>query len=523
MILLDRDGNILLGIPAEQGFPPNTRNENPYLTDGLGHYSFALTPEQLGSAGSPLHYFMRVTANGYVTRMLELEAHPTRAGLFGLKVRALDDQPLARAGRFDLVSEEIQIEDLAAVALNIPMFERRSLEITKSVDRQRAEIGDTVTYRVELHNSTSVPLRDVAVRDHLPESFHYGAGSARLGAGAGAAVIEPLIQNGELLFQIPEIGAGDTARILYRVRIGANAREGSQENVAVASGMFANGEQIQTAPARAAVQVGSGVFSTRQIILGRVFEDVNGNGLFDDGDRPMAGVRLFLQNGQSVTTDSAGLYNFPSLGDGPQVIALDPVSVPAGYALSDGGSVAGRSWTRLLRTPVGGGAMLRQNFALVSNSSQNHPSQAADSPANASRSQLADTLPTLSTLKNERDGAVAAPPASVGQASDSGTLATASDVGSEAPRAAGTYEVASTETLEPVAPGAVSILSPTPNAVVMSPAMQIEARVMLNWTIQLEVNSERISDKNIGQSRLDQKNNVSTFTFVGINLRPGPN
>ena len=46
---------------------------------------------------------------------------------------------------------------------------------------------------------------------------------------------------------------------------------------------------------------------------------------------------------------------------------------------------------------------------------------------------------------------------------------------------------------------------------------------MLNWSIQVEVNGERISDKNIGQSRLDQKNNVSTFTFVGINLRPGPN
>lgn len=521
-ILLDQNGDSLLAIPAGNGFPPNTGNENPYLTDGVGHYSFAFTPEQLGSAGTPLHYFMRVTAAGYVTRMLELEAHPTRAGLFGLTVHALDDQPLAHAGRFDLVNDAIQIEDLAAVALNIPMFERRSLEITKSADRQRAEIGDTITYRVELHNSTSVPVHDVTVRDRLPQSFHYAVGSARLGSNTGpasaAAVIEPLIEGDELVFRVPEINAGATVRILYRVRIGANAREGSQENVAVASAMFANGEQVQTSAARAAVQVGSGVFSTRQLILGRVFEDVNGNGLFDDGDRPMAGVRLFLQNGQSVTTDSAGLYNFPSLGDGPQVIALDPVSVPAGYALSDGGSVAGRSWTRLLRTPIGGGAMLRQNFALVSNSSQNHPAQAGVQPASTSHTQLADSLPALSSLKNEREDA-AAPNTSSAPA----TPATASDAGSEVPRAAGTYELVSTETLEPVAPGAVSILSPTANAVVMSQAAQIEARVMLNWTIRLEVNDERISDKNIGQSRLDQKNNVSTFTFVGINLRPGPN
>ena len=53
--------------------------------------------------------------------------------------------------------------------------------------------------------------------------------------------------------------------------------------------------------------------------------------------------------------------------------------------------------------------------------------------------------------------------------------------------------------------------------------MQLEARVALNWTVKLEVNGDQISEKNIGTSRLDQKNKVSTFTFVGITLRPGPN
>src|SRR5205085_9211933 len=110
---------------------------------------------------------------------------------------------------------------------------------------------------------------------------------------------------------------------------------------------------------------GGGAFSTRQILLGRVFEDVNRNGIFDNGDEPLAGVRLYLNSGQAVVTDSQGLYNFPSLGDGPQVISLDPVSIPQGYALTDGGTVAGRSWTRLLRTPLGGGSLLRQNFALI--------------------------------------------------------------------------------------------------------------------------------------------------------------
>jgi hypothetical protein len=113
---------------------------------------------------------------------------------------------------------------------------------------------------------------------------------------------------------------------------------------------------------RAIVKVSAGVFSTRQVIVGRVFVDTNGNQHFDEDDRPMPGVRLYLSNGQSVITDSEGLYNFPSLGDGPQVISLDPVSLPPGYALTDGGRESGKAWTRLLRTPVGGGALLRQNL-----------------------------------------------------------------------------------------------------------------------------------------------------------------
>ena len=52
---------------------------------------------------------------------------------------------------------------------------------------------------------------------------------------------------------------------------------------------------------------------------------------------------------------------------------------------------------------------------------------------------------------------------------------------------------------------------------------QIEARTELNWTARLEINGEPISDKNIGVRSLDHKNKVATFTFVGINLRPGAN
>src|SRR5439155_594191 len=108
-------------------------------------------------------------------------------------------------------------------------------------------------------------------------------------------------------------------------------------------GLFPSGERTTSAAARAVVKVSAGVFSTRQVIVGRVCVDNNANNQFDEDDRPMPGVRLYLSNGQSVITDSAGLYNFPSLGDGPQVISLDPVRLPRGYALTHSRRV--RPWT----------------------------------------------------------------------------------------------------------------------------------------------------------------------------------
>ncbi|HEY8186346.1 MAG TPA: hypothetical protein VIF64_09770 [Pyrinomonadaceae bacterium] len=517
----------LLPLEANLGFTPNVANANPFTSDNLGHFSFGLSQSQVGSAPAPARYFISVRANGFMSRLIEIDVRVGEAGLMSLTERALDGQPLAVAGGFTLVREDVAIDNLADLAFNIPVFEEHGLEITKSVDQQRAEIGDVVTYRIEVHNPTVAKVTDVIVRDHLPESFHYVPGTARLNIGlAPEQSIEPETSGGDLMFHLGELAPGAGARLLYRVRIGANAREGNMENVAIGSGTFPDGEKSETGAARAIVRVGGGVFSTRQIIIGRVFEDVNRNGSFDSKDKPAAGVRIYLTSGQSVITDSQGLYNFPALGDGSQVLALDPVTVPTGLVLADGGTVAGRSWTRLLRTPIGGGAMLRQNFALVRPGSGSDSKLAStnqgSTPLDGATSESGDTAnKTTTAKKNSQVGATGrSATAGRGSAIDDKQKA---PVSSTTPNAAGTYEFVSNETIEAIPLGTVQVLSPAPDSVVMAPALEVVARVTLKSTVQLQVNGESISDKNIGTTRLDQKNQVATFTFVSIGLRPGPN
>jgi uncharacterized repeat protein (TIGR01451 family) len=499
----------VLPLSTALGYVPNSQNGNPFASDGQGHFSFGLTQAQLGAVGAPARYFISVNAEGYIPRLIEIDVQSGNAGLFSITEHALDSQPIAIAGGFTLVRQDVQLDNLANVAFNIPVFEEHGLEITKSVDQQRAEVGDVVTYHIEVRNPTAATVNDVIVRDHLPESFHYVSGTARLNIGASPEQqIEPEAVGGDLIFHLGELGPGAGGRLIYRVRIGANAREGNMENVAMGLGTFINGDKTQTAAVRAIVRVGGGVFSTRQVIIGRVFEDVNRNGQFDATDKPVAGARLYLTNGQSVITDSQGLYNFPSLGDGSQVIALDPVTVPTGYALADGNSVSGRSWTRLLRTPIGGGALLRQNFILTgSGVDTNAPALASSgtSDNNAKRPQSSRNQSKTITTS--------------GQA----LVSTSNDPAPVMRNGVSVSEFAATETLDPVAPGSAVILSPKPDSVVMGPAMELTARVAINWTVKLEVNGEQISDKNIGTRRVDNKNQIATYTFVSINVRPGPN
>jgi uncharacterized repeat protein (TIGR01451 family) len=516
-VFTDQALNNALSLPADLGFMPNVQNANPFASDNQGHFSFGLGSLQVGAPTTPVKYFVNVKAVGFVPRLIEINVEPGNAGLLTITERALDGQPLAVAGGFTLVREDVLIDRLADVAFNIPVFEEHGLEITKSVDQQRAELGDVVTYRVEVHNPTAARVSNVTVRDDLPESFHYVAGTARVNVGsAPEQAIEPETAGDNLNFNLGDLAPGAGARLLYRVRIGANAREGDLENVAVGSGTFANGERTETGIARATVRVGGGVFSTRQVIIGRVFEDVNRNGSFDSKDKPLAGVRIYLTSGQSVITDSQGLYNFPALSDGSQVMALDPVTVPAGLMLQDGGTVAGRSWTRLLRTPVGGGAMLRQNFMLVG-SGDRSLAQVEGSKDNPAASDKTGAIKNNSA-KNAKPATAATLQSSA--FAEKQNLPKASP---PRPTAAGTYEYVSEETIAPIAPGTAQVLSPAPDSVVMGPAMELAARVALKSTVRLEVNGEKIPAQNIGTSRLDQKNQVATFTFVSIGLRPGPN
>lgn len=348
----------LVQLPSGTGFVPNDGNANPYATGLDGMYSFRITPPAQAET-----YVLLCSASAYRARVIQVSVTPQDNVRYGVTLTALDGQPLAVANGFSLTNGPVSFSALGAFAWNVPMFAAGGIEVTKTVDRAAAEIGDVLSYRVEVRNTLRQAARGVVVTDTLPQSFYYVPGTATVEAGGRTEAIEPEIAGDVLTFRLPDIPAGSTAALVYRVRIGANARLGQQFNVAV--GCY--GEQCTT-PTRVGVVVRGGVFSNDQLLVGRVFIDNNANARFDAGDLPVAGARLVTSNGFTVITDAAGNYSYPTLADGALSIELDRATVPVGFVPRDARRADGAQWSRLLATPLQRGALLQSSFPLVAES-----------------------------------------------------------------------------------------------------------------------------------------------------------
>jgi len=240
-----------------------------------------------------------------------------------------------------------------------------ALAISKTAAIPRVAIGGTLTYRVTVRNIGTARVADAVVSDLLPRGFKYIEAASDLQSTTRSARQLRGTGNQDVLeWPLHTLSPGETVNIVYRVVVGADARKGLQDNRATVSGVGALAEPVSAAPAIATVEVTDETFSMLQALVGRVFEDVDGDGRFTAADRPVPGARIITSTGQASVTDPDGLYNIPSLGAGSIAVSLDRSTVPAHLTVADNGP-GERSWTRLLRTPIGGGTVLRQNFALV--------------------------------------------------------------------------------------------------------------------------------------------------------------
>lgn len=222
--------------------------------------------------------------------------------------------------------------------------EATGLVITKTGDRQTAEIGDTVQYTITVRQTAGSALATVNIVDTLPRGFTYIDGTGRVG---GRAVDNPLGKPGPRLgFNLGPIDVGGQLVLTYRVRVGVGAQQGDGVNRAQAHGCSISGGCIDpvgltpvpgSVPSNRAeyrVRVTGGVFTEEACVLGKIFVDCNNNHVQDREELGIPGVRMYFSNGTWMISDSEGKYSYCGLTPQSHTLKVDPSTLPVGARLT---------------------------------------------------------------------------------------------------------------------------------------------------------------------------------------------
>jgi len=91
---------------------------------------------------------------------------------------------------------------------------------------------------------------------------------------------------------------------------------------------------VATNEATYRVRVGGGVFTTDACVLGKIFVDCNGNHVQDPEEIGIPGVRLFMQDGTTLISDSEGKYSVCGVAPRSAILKVDPITLPRGSRLT---------------------------------------------------------------------------------------------------------------------------------------------------------------------------------------------
>jgi uncharacterized repeat protein (TIGR01451 family) len=204
-------------------------------------------------------------------------------------------------------------------------------DLAKTAQRSEVSRGDVVPYTIR---ATNVQGDTFFIRDIMPPGFQYVAGSAT----ANGVAITPA-QSGQTLTFNGLTRNEATAAIEIKLKLIAAVTSKTGRFVNKAEIVDTNSGNVADRAEAAVTIKEEHVFDCSDII-GRVFDDLNGNGYADDGEPGLPGVRVVTVNGRIITTDDKGRFSVPC-ADVPNgtiganyILKLDPKSLPAGYQLT---------------------------------------------------------------------------------------------------------------------------------------------------------------------------------------------
>uniref|UniRef100_UPI003865DF47 SdrD B-like domain-containing protein n=1 Tax=Pseudoalteromonas sp. Ld20 TaxID=649165 RepID=UPI003865DF47 len=232
------------------------------------------------------------------------------------------------------------------------------VQVTKTALKQDVVVGEMVPYEIVIFNRSDKVLQPVSFIDQLPAGLKYVIGSARI----DGISIEPRVFGRQLIWPVRELLPQQTVSIQLLTVVGAGVSEGKYINQAwveyTGSGDQDNpddggtpggggkpGDEIPKGKrvsniAIASIRVIPDTIMDCSDLTGQVFDDHNRNGIQEQGETGLPGVKLATAQGLWITTDQHGRYHL-ACADVPHqargsnfIIKVDVRSLPSGYRIT---------------------------------------------------------------------------------------------------------------------------------------------------------------------------------------------
>jgi uncharacterized repeat protein (TIGR01451 family) len=242
----------------------------------------------LVAGAGPAHGVVTISADG----SFEYEAGPGFVGTDSFSYRVCDADG-----------------DCASAVARITITpEPGKLRIQKTASTHEVTPGALVAFTVTLTNVSSRPVTGADLVDRPPPGLSLVAGSVQVLDEDGMGQVQGA---GPFTISGIDVPAGATATVRYLMRVSAGLPEGEYANRATALQL---GAAISNTASAKVARVGGSDPVTEQVrVLGKVFDDRDGDGWQDDNERGIPGVRLATLEGLVAETDAFGRYHFEGL------------------------------------------------------------------------------------------------------------------------------------------------------------------------------------------------------------------
>ena len=441
----------------------------------------------------------------------------------------------------------VRIDDLET-QINI-VDDNPSLVMTKESDVKSAEFGDYVSYTINITNSGNSTAYDVQLKDALPRGFAYVDGSVRVNQTADinidqAQTTEFKADGKYQVLNLGNMANGESKKITYRVLIGASSLGGDGINRATAVASNEQGKSLVSREAQWKIEVERGVMNTDGIIIGKVYHDINRDGIQqkEDGELGVAGVRIYMENGNFVVTDPEGKYNFYGVSAKTHVLKVDRTTIPHSTEMvTQSNRNAGDAGSRFVDLKYG--ELHRADFGIVvgmgdSTERLNTELVARSKSVSAKNDSLEQAVKTELTLdpdyNRDYDDNVDASGCNINGDLDLGSNCDSAIVNEMINPAANRVDMTVTtvappvekeleEYLKEVANNDVAFINLNEGQQLSTYKQMVQVQAPLGSIFTLYANGKVVSEQQIGKTAEQEKQNVTAFDYYAVDLKRGNN